>query len=145
MRNKLLIFISLCLGECVIGVGEIGLATAYLLGINHMGNNTPIWQVCIMVLIYIFIVVLLFHQTVKAIKSYRNDKKLSNKNIFLVMGIGVILAVYMIFQISSGVAAKLNDEYFLISLSWNIPRLLLDTALIVFCVLLLKSNRINCG
>ena len=140
MRKKTLAFIMLCFAACLVGIAEISLAIVYLCGVE-LGATNPVWQVILMVVIYVLFVALLFLQAVKAIKGYANGKSIARKNLFIVIVIEAILAVYMLSQILVGVVTKLNDDYFLISLSWNIPRLLLDSSLIVCCVQLLKTRQ----
>jgi hypothetical protein len=136
MSKTIKTFVVLCFAECLVGVAEIALAIAYLCGVNMVEPVTPQNQVLLMVAVYAIFVSLLL---VIAINTYKNGNGTNKMLVLTAIVIGLILASYLLLQIISGLISRSSDSYFLLSLTWNIPRLLIDISLVISGLRYFKS------
>jgi hypothetical protein len=147
VMKSLKIFIILFFAECLIGIAEILLALAYLFGFNEVELSARPYQVLLMILIYALFVALLIFAALKTISARKANHSPKKAHLILALIVEGVLSVYMIIQILSGFLTRIESEYFLLSLSWNVPRLLINLSLIMTCAIFLlkiaNKNRID--
>jgi flagellar basal body-associated protein FliL len=133
LNKTIIILLSL---EAFVALCEIALAVYYIIGGDGfiISPSSPIQMtsVALMAALYVLILgVLLLCVLVFSKPSFENKRKLCS---IVILTIECILVIYLLYTVVYNLASKPNDAYFLLSLSWNIPRIIISTSLLICAV-----------
>jgi hypothetical protein len=130
LNKAIVILLSL---EAFVALCEIALAVYYVVSGDGfiISPSSPIQMtaVALMAVLYVLILgLLLLCLAVFSRPKFANKRKLCSA---VILAIESILVIYLLYTVIYNLASKPNDAYFLLSLSWNIPRIIISTSLLI--------------
>jgi hypothetical protein len=139
LTRVIIVLLSL---ETFIALCEIALAVHYIMGDGGfiVSPSQPIQKtaVVLMTALYILILCLLVLCLLVFIKPKLADKRRLCSTALLIVE-GTIVA-YLLYMMLYNLVSNPDDPYFLLSLSWNIPRIIVSVSLLI-CMVIYRNRK----
>lgn len=144
MQNKITgkILIACIVGELLVAGTAIGFALAYQFDAYTLPNTSKV-HILIMGAIYALLAIVLLWLLIMLIRAYKNNLNSSKVILIIVLVIASVLAGYTLVKTITDLITPPGNIHPLLSLVWNIPKLLLNATTTTFCALSIRKAKMT--